>query len=118
MALIHTRFQRLIVLILLFLTCACGAQRRNYDKRLPFTIPRGGDIELLGEISDTIHDSVMDVAIGPWIQKHTVVIIKVRVMARMWARRQALFYNSTIQYYTHHCSHTLLTHRRLYLHSL
>lgn len=76
---IQVRSQRLIIPILLFLTCACAAQRHNDMKtrRLAFIIPRGGDNELLDEISETIHDSVMDVAIGPWIQKHTVVIIKV-----------------------------------------
>jgi hypothetical protein len=77
----HVHFQRFLLPILL---CAlCGAQQHlnMYDKarrRQSFTIPRGGDLELLDEISDTIQDSVMDVTIGPWIQKHSILIVKVK----------------------------------------
>lgn len=93
MACFHVRFQRIVLLLFLFGTCAvCGAQRHiiHYDKarpRQPFSIPRGGDLELLDEISETIHDSVMDVTIGPWIQQHTVLIIKVGQHMHVDARR-------------------------------
>lgn len=89
MARVLLQFQHLMLLFLLFVTTSCAAAqphgiavmaRRHHDSnhRLPFVIPRGGDSDLMDEISDTIHDSFMDVAITPWLQKHAVLLIKVR----------------------------------------
>eukprot|EP00544_Gedaniella_sp_CCMP2646_P015781 CAMPEP_0202486572 /NCGR_PEP_ID=MMETSP1361-20130828/5107_1 /ASSEMBLY_ACC=CAM_ASM_000849 /TAXON_ID=210615 /ORGANISM="Staurosira complex sp., Strain CCMP2646" /LENGTH=276 /DNA_ID=CAMNT_0049115755 /DNA_START=374 /DNA_END=1205 /DNA_ORIENTATION=+ len=76
----HVHFQRVLLPILLCALCGGNNTSLNiYDKarrRQSFTIPRGGDLELLDEISETIQDSVMDVTIGPWIQKHSILIVK------------------------------------------
>jgi len=91
MACTHTHLQYYVLVILSFLTYTGASAQRyygiaDYDKarrhsnRLPFLIPRGGDNDLMDEISETIHDSFMDVAIAPWIKKHTVLIIKVRLV--------------------------------------
>ena len=80
----------LVLSLFVFLAacCSCATAQRahgcglvEYHKgarhsRLPFTIPRGGD-DLIDTVSDTVQDAFVDVAVGPWIKKHTVLIVKV-----------------------------------------
>lgn len=78
------RSQRFVLLFLLLLVC-CFAQRNGayahkgtrHLRESVLMVPRGG------EIFEDVKDALVNIGIKPWVQKHTLLIGKVRSDARV-----------------------------------
>lgn len=76
------RSQRCLLLLLLLLASCLTQRNEAYTRKgarnlrdSVFLAPRGGEVPLLDEL---VEDALVDVGIKPWVQKHTLLICKVR----------------------------------------